>query len=127
MEQVTSGRRRRIHSEEFKALVVEASTQPGVSMAAVAMANGINANLLRRWVLMSQASTAVPPRAELASLPTHAGFLPVPMAAVPSEQATVPAPAPIRIDVQRGSTTITVSWPVSAAAACASCLRELLS
>lgn len=129
MEQGTGGRRRRVHSDEFKARVVEASKQPGVSMAAVAMANGINANLLRRWVLMSQASTAVPPRAELASLPTHAGFLPVPMPAVPSEPAPepAPAPAPIRIDVQRGSTTITVLWPVSAAAACASCLRELLS
>ncbi|MDC8784547.1 transposase [Roseateles koreensis] len=127
MEQGTGGRWRRVHSDEFKAHVVEASKQPGVSMAAVAMANGINANLLRRWVLMSLASTAVPPRAELASLPTHADFLPVPMPTVPSEQALEPAPAPIRIDVQRGSTAITVLWPVSAAAACASCLRELLS
>ena len=30
--------------------VVAACLQPGVSMAAVALANGLNANLLRRWV-----------------------------------------------------------------------------
>jgi transposase len=44
------GRRRRRHSDEFKADAVAACTQPGMSMAAVAMAHGINANLLRRWV-----------------------------------------------------------------------------
>ncbi len=43
-------RRRRLHSDEFKARVVASCVQPGMSMAAVAMAHGINANLLRRWV-----------------------------------------------------------------------------
>lgn len=42
--------RRRIHSAEFKAHIVAACCKPGVSSAAVAMANGINANLVRRWV-----------------------------------------------------------------------------
>lgn len=41
-------RRRRLHSDEFKADAVAAAAQPGMSMAAVAMARGINANLLRR-------------------------------------------------------------------------------
>jgi transposase-like protein len=49
--QVAPGRRRRrLHSDEFKADAVAAAAQPGVSMASVAMARGINANLLRRWV-----------------------------------------------------------------------------
>ena len=43
-------RRRRLHSDEFKADAVAACTQPGVSMAAVALSRGVNANLLRRWV-----------------------------------------------------------------------------
>lgn len=43
-------RRRRIHSDEFKASAVASCMQPGMSMAAVAMAHGVNANLLRRWV-----------------------------------------------------------------------------
>lgn len=43
-------RRRRRHSEEFKRQVVEACMQPGVSVAAIALANGLNANYLRQWV-----------------------------------------------------------------------------
>ncbi|MEO3714642.1 transposase [Roseateles flavus] len=50
MDQAAPGCRRRVHSAEFKAQAVRALQQPGVSMAAVAMAHGINANLLRRWV-----------------------------------------------------------------------------
>jgi transposase len=49
-QQAGPRRRRRLHSDEFKADAVAACTQPGMSMAAAAMAHGINANLLRRWV-----------------------------------------------------------------------------
>lgn len=47
---VAGRRRRRKHSAEFKAQLVEACQQPGVSSAAIALANGLNANMLRRWV-----------------------------------------------------------------------------
>ena len=44
--QVGAGRRRRrAHSAEFKAQVVATCNAPGVLIAAVAMANGVNANL----------------------------------------------------------------------------------
>jgi transposase len=43
-------RRRRRHSAEFKAQVVKASMQPGISIAAVALHYRLNAHLLRRWV-----------------------------------------------------------------------------
>lgn len=52
-------RRRRIHSAEFKAHIVAACCKPGVSSAAVAMANGINANLVRRWVKEAEIGTEV--------------------------------------------------------------------
>ena len=42
-------RQRRYHSPEFKASVV-ALCQPGVSTSGVALAHGVNANLLRRWI-----------------------------------------------------------------------------
>ena len=42
--------RRRAHSDQFKADAVAARAQPGMSMAAVEVAHGINANRLRRWV-----------------------------------------------------------------------------
>lgn len=43
-------RRRRRHTVEFKANLIAACSRPGVSIASVALANGINANLLRRWI-----------------------------------------------------------------------------
>ncbi|MFT7721725.1 MAG: transposase [Roseateles sp.] len=117
MEQASAGRRRRFHSDDFKAQAVQACGQPGVSMASVAMANGINANLLRRWVL----AAAQPQAGSVMRASDPQEFIPLPM--------PTPAPAvaePIRIELQRGVTTIAVSWPISAADACAAWLRELL-
>ena len=51
-------RRRRLHSDEFKANAVAACMQSGISMAAVAMAHGVNANLLRRWVRHAEMTTS---------------------------------------------------------------------
>ena len=42
------GRTRRRHDAEFKAQVIAACLQPGVSLAAIALANGLNANMLRK-------------------------------------------------------------------------------
>ncbi|NPT62092.1 transposase [Paraburkholderia elongata] len=53
MDQATPGRGGRFPCEKFRAQAVEACRQPGVSMASVAMANGINANLLRRWAQLA--------------------------------------------------------------------------
>jgi transposase-like protein len=39
-------RRRRRHSAEFKAQLIKTCQQPGVSSAVVALANGLNANML---------------------------------------------------------------------------------
>jgi len=44
----TSGRRS--YTDDFKLAVVRECDEPGVSLAAVAMAHRINANLVRRWV-----------------------------------------------------------------------------
>ena len=71
----TGGRRRRHHSAEFKAKVVEECTRLGVSMAAVALAHGLNANLLRRWVVEKKSigptptSGMSPPQLEFLALP----------------------------------------------------------
>ncbi|CAN7664370.1 MULTISPECIES: IS66-like element accessory protein TnpA [unclassified Variovorax] len=40
---------RRHHERAFKARLIELSMQPGASVSAIAMANGINANLLFKW------------------------------------------------------------------------------
>jgi transposase len=46
---VSAVHRRRSHSKEFKRELVARSMEPGVSVAAIAMDNGINANLLFGW------------------------------------------------------------------------------
>jgi transposase-like protein len=110
------GRRRRRHSAEFKARVVEQCRQPGISMASVALANGINANLLRTWVGKSSGTAAVVARTPL---PSDA------FVALPLTSETAPA-TDIRIELRRGTATITVSWPAQAANECAAWLRDWL-
>jgi transposase len=118
-------RRRRKHSDEFKADAVAAATQTGMSMAAVALSRGINANLLRRWVHEAEgraapASPIIPARPHANAQPAGTAFVPV----------QLPAPAQavqdIRVEVRRGATTISVNWPAQAASECALWIRELL-
>lgn len=120
-EVVGGRRRRRNHSDEFKAQVVSACTVPGVSNAAVAMSHGINPNLARRWVrdaeLRTQGRLVKPEGAD------PAAFVPVQL---PAGQAAQNTPADIRVELRRGATTISVSWPCAAAAQCAAWMRELL-
>jgi transposase-like protein len=49
LKQLPDSAIRRRFSPEFKAKLVSASKQPGASLAAIALANGINSNLLHRW------------------------------------------------------------------------------
>jgi transposase len=112
-------RRRRAHSAEFKAQVVAACSSPGVSIAAVAMANGVNANLARRWVVDSERrSGGALTRSANGAVSTT--FVPVQL---PSVEA---APVDIRIELRRGTTVINVSWPCAAASECAVWIRALL-
>ena len=43
-------RRRRTHTESFKLAVINACQVPGASVAGVALAHGVNANQVRRWL-----------------------------------------------------------------------------
>ncbi len=45
MEIQKPSRGRRYHPEEFKQAVIEACCEPGASVAGIAMANGVNANV----------------------------------------------------------------------------------
>lgn len=94
--------------------------QPGVSMAAVAMAHGVNANLLRRWVRAVEMHVG-DQASQKRSIPTlpAAAFVPL---QVPKDGAA----SGIRIELRRGSTSISVTWPADAAGLCAAWMRELL-
>lgn len=120
------GRRRRQHSDEFKAQVVAACSQPGVSIAAVSMAHGVNANLARRWI-----SDARGPARELIEMQRAEPEVAAPKSAlpppfVPVTMPSTPALSEIRVELRRGSTAISVTWSVAAAAECAAWMRELL-
>ena len=49
---------RRYFSREYKQAVVQACLVPGASIAAVALAHGFNANLVRRWLVEEQRRAA---------------------------------------------------------------------
>ena len=113
--------RRRRHSAEFKAEAVSACMPPGISIAAVALHYRLNANLLRRWVA-EQEALDVADEARLAMTVTSPEFVPL--------QLPLPASAPavqdIVIEVRRGAALVTVRWPGSAAAHCATWLQGWL-
>lgn len=124
VSEVPAGRRRRRHSAQFKCEVIEACRQPGVSIAAVALANGLNANLLRRWVQAAERDGQIATQVRaignaVMDVEGEPAFVPIPV--------RDPGPEPeIRIEVRRGATAIKVRWPANAASECASWMRELL-
>jgi len=45
------GRRRQRHRSEFKAALIQQCMRPSVSIAVLALAHSLNANMLRKWVI----------------------------------------------------------------------------
>lgn len=94
-----SGRRQ--HDGEFKRRLVDLSLQPGASVAAIALENGINANLLFKWKrdrLRTEASSA---SAVLVPVQLKREMLPAAMVAAAAKPAVEqPGAAPSCIEVE---------------------------
>jgi transposase-like protein len=103
------GRRR--YSAAYKAQVMAQCGQEGVSIASVAMAHGLNANLVQKW--LSQARLRALPE------PAKPAFVPMPIQASRIGSH-------IEVQLRRGEVQVEVRWPVDQAPACAVWLRELL-
>jgi transposase len=117
MQSTPTKRTRRLHAPELKRQVVTACQQPGASIAGVALAHELNANLVRRWLKQEQSKHGA-----LTVVGRDSGaFVAVPMAGI---QAS--APEPIRLELRRGASTVSLQWPTSAAAECGAWLREWL-
>lgn len=140
---------RRVHDAQFKAAVLAACNEPGASISAVALAHGLNANLVRKWrhgrglkrsglaMTGAQTPSALTRTAAAAAAPSllaaHASFLPVEMirtaaaAAGPAlgAEPTAPCEATIDIELKRGAAILGVRWPVSSAGDCAAWLRKV--
>ena len=122
---VRAPRRRREHSAEFKRDLVARSLEPGVSVAAIAMDSGINANLLFGWRRRHLESPAQADPAPVRS--PAAVLLPVSIETGPRDiHRTLPAP-PARssggtIEIEIGSARVRLRGPVDDAS-----LRSVLT
>ena len=80
-QQLVTGRKadgRRRYAPEAKRKLIEAALQPGVSVARLALENGLNANMLRTWITRynrERAAAAV--NSHPASMPSTSAFVPV--------------------------------------------------
>ena len=143
---------RRRHGAEFKAKVLADCDEPGASISGVALAHGLNANLVHQWragrgakpasVVVTATSVAKaprPPKAQASPLITAtpefvALDMPSPPkpATAPTGDPTGPTPSltadqHIHVELRRGALHLNVRWPTSAAADCRAWLRELAS
>jgi transposase len=119
-------RRRRTHSVEFKAQVIQACRQPGVSVASVALSHGLNANLVRRWLNGPDTGSGSDVALEAAN-PVQRATAGAAGTFVPVQLGLAnPTLRDIRLELHRGAATIIVNWPTGEAAACGNWLREWL-
>jgi transposase-like protein len=96
---------RRTYSETAKRALVQLSLRPGVSVAGLALAHGINANLLRRWM------TQYGPEAK-AGNGTNAGASLLPVSTSPAATSRVALSTDCYIEIGFMGTTIRVRGAV---------------
>ncbi|PCM43741.1 IS66-like element accessory protein TnpA [Marinobacter sp. ANT_B65] len=113
--------RRRRFSREFKARIVAQCLEPGASVSRIALDNGLNANMVRRWISEARRAPKSPA--------TTPGFVPVNLGtatSVPALPAASDKRSIIRIEIPRVGGAVVVEWPAEQAHQCAALLRDLL-
>ena len=147
MQSQQTPRARQVHGAQIKSKVQAECRQPGASVSAVALAHGLNANLVHKWLrgqgLQRAGLTAdVPaggapakttraaPVAALQFVPLHMPDPAVVVHAAPAPQPPVAAKPSslgdvIEIELRGGNSLVTVRWPSPQAAQCTQWLREL--
>ena len=90
------------------------------------MANGLNANMVRRWVVAeerAQQGKPIPATSVAVAAATveQRTFIPLEL-----ERPRTAMAHSITIELSRGATMVKVDWPLSAVADCAGWLRTLL-
>lgn len=108
---------RRRYSEETKTRILAECQAAGASVASVAIKHGINANVVHSWRRRER-------ELALAAAPALQATQFLPMNISPPEQAA--AVPTIQVELRRGATTLSLVWPVAAAAQLAAWSRELL-
>jgi len=107
---------RRDYGPELKARILAECAAPGASVAKIAMAHGINSNLVHTWRKIAREGELKP--AEVTR------FVPI---AIEAGSATPPAqPDLVEIELQRGALTVKLRWPATSTSELAAWMRELL-
>ena len=114
MDTENSRKRRRRYDAALKAQIVAQCDEPGASVANVAMAHGINANIVHGWRKLARRSAA-----------TDGPVRFVPVTVAPASLEPVDERS-IEVELRRGGITIKLSWPMSAAMDLSAWMRELL-
>lgn len=108
---------RREYSPALKARIIAECAAPGASVAKIAMAHGVNANLVHTWRKLARENESKP--AEVTR------FIPI---AIEAGSATPPPAQPdiVEIELLRGALTLKLHWPASATSELGTWMRELL-
>lgn len=120
-ETPTKRRTRRSYPPEFKRKITQTCQQPGASVAAIALAHGVNANLVHRWLRQAE-----PGRGALTLTQGESGGEAFVALSMPAAGMGTMAPEPIRLELRRGASSVSLQWPASAASQCGAWLREWL-
>lgn len=117
---------RRTHPPEFKARVIAACRLPGASVAGVALAHGINANVVHKWLSgigMKRSGQHLLAASPSPLAPTQ--FLPVAVSPDRLEYSVPTTTQDIHLDLDLGAMQIKLHCPGGNAAAAATLLHAL--
>lgn len=109
-----NSRKRRRYGAGLKAQILAECAVPGASVAKVAMAHGINANIVHGWRKLAREAGAVTVSQQF-----------VPVAVAPTVEQPTDKHS-IELELRRGGITVKLSWPMSAAMDLSGWRRELL-
>jgi transposase len=118
---------RRQHERAFKEELVRQSLEPGASVSAIALRNGINANMLFKWRrqhLRAAGQRAAPAVLLPVEVVAQAAVVTVPKPIVPTMPAPKPAPRNGVIELEIAGVQLRVRGAVDEASLC-SVLRAL--
>jgi transposase len=110
----------RQHPAALRQQVLMECAQPGASVARVAQSHGLNANMVHAWRRQERVASAAQDRSKPGPAPQ---FIALPLPPQVSDPGALPD---IRIELRRGATTVSISWPGQAAGECGAWLRDWL-
>jgi len=129
--QFPTRRTHRTYSAQFKAEMVAACARPEASISALALAQGMNPNVLHRWLReherngLHQLNGAViskPP-----ATPSVGDFIPLPLPAPALANPSLASQSPvIEVELHKGDLHLNVRWPASLTAELANWAAALL-